>query len=92
MAFSIGRKRQLRPQNAAAVTHWFAQLYKKVGGLEGCSSHSGRRTFATRFARAMSGSHASLSDLQELLGHRSISSTECYLEISANAEELVRAL
>lgn len=92
VAFSIGRNGQVRPQNAAAVTHWFCQLYKKVGGLDGCSSHSGRRTFATNFARGMSGRHVSLADLQELLGHRSISSTECYLEPSASVEELVNAI
>ncbi|TCJ39100.1 site-specific integrase [Parafrankia sp. BMG5.11] len=92
VAFSIGRNGRLRPQNAAAVTHWFCQLYKRVGGLAGCSSHSGRRTFATHFARGMSGRHVSLADLQKLLGHRSISSTECYLEPSASVEELINAI
>jgi integrase/recombinase XerD len=92
VAFSLGKHGQVRAQSAAAVTHWFCQLYKKVGGLEGCSSHSGRRTFATRIARGMEGSHSSMADLQKLMGHQSISSTECYLEPSRNVAELVLGL
>ncbi|OAJ33546.1 tyrosine-type recombinase/integrase [Piscirickettsia salmonis] len=38
---------------AQTVVNWFAELYKNLG-FEGCSSHSGRRTFVTRAAKISS--------------------------------------
>lgn len=35
---------------AGSIANWFAIAYRKLG-LDGCSSHSGRRTFITRAAR-----------------------------------------
>jgi integrase len=35
------------PMTPASIVNWFAIAYRAVG-LEGCSSHSGRRTFITR--------------------------------------------
>lgn len=34
---------------AGSIANWFAVAYRKLG-LDGCSSHSGRRTFITRAA------------------------------------------
>ncbi len=39
--------------SSRSVVNWFGRLYADLG-LEGCSSHSGRRTFITRAARAVS--------------------------------------
>jgi integrase len=36
---------------AVSIVNWFAEAFR-IAGLEGCSSHSGRRTFITRAARA----------------------------------------
>ena len=36
-----------------SIVNWFHGLYGSLG-LDGCSSHSGRRTFITRSARAIS--------------------------------------
>ena len=44
------RGNALRP---SSVVNWFARLYRELG-LEGCSSHSGRRTFITNAARSCS--------------------------------------
>ncbi|QDM40389.1 site-specific integrase [Altererythrobacter sp. TH136] len=85
------RHGRIRPQNAKSVTVWFLRLYRELG-LMGCSSHSGRRTFATRAARACGAHHASLADVQRLLGHSQLTSTECYLDFSAGTEALVHAI
>ena len=90
-AFSIGGTGKLRRQSASVVANWFHRLYR-AAGLIGCSSHSGRRTFATQFARLAPLYGASTKDLQLALGHASLSSTECYLEPSDRVGQLVRAL
>jgi integrase len=70
------------------VTNWFHKTYKKLG-LEGCSSHSGRRTFATRAAKAIISAGGSLRDVQQLLGHSSLATTQRYLEGSEDAKKRV---
>jgi integrase/recombinase XerD len=66
----------------------FHYLYKHAG-LTGCSSHSGRRFFATKIAEA--GTNPKV--LQNLLGHRHIGTTMRYVEVSLtmmrNAVELM---
>jgi integrase len=66
----------LRP---TSVVNWFAALFKELG-FEGCSSHSGRRTFITAAARNVHRSGCSLRDVQLLAGHRSIETTERYID------------
>ena len=63
---------------AGSVVNWFGALYCELG-LIGCSSHSGRRTFITRAARLLATSGGSLRDVQELAGHRAITTTERYI-------------
>jgi integrase len=58
------------PMTAQSIVNWFAKLYDDAG-LQGCSSHSGRRTFVTMAARLISRAGGSLRDVQELVGHRS---------------------
>ena len=59
-------------KNSLAQT--FALLYEGAG-LEGASSHSGRRTFLTSLANKGTAIHV----LKTLAGHRSISTTAAYL-------------
>jgi integrase len=66
----------LRP---TSVVNWFAALFEELG-FEGCSSHSGRRTFITAAARNIHRSGCSLRDVQLLAGHRSIETTERYID------------
>jgi len=66
----------LRP---TSVVNWFAALFAELG-YEGCSSHSGRRTFITRAARNIHRTGCSLRDVQLLAGHRSIETTERYID------------
>jgi integrase/recombinase XerD len=75
-----------------SVVNWFAQLYAGLG-FDGCSSHSGRRTFITQAARMVCKTGGSLRDVQELAGHRSIEVTASYIEGHREAQRrLVRML
>jgi integrase/recombinase XerD len=76
--------------SAAAVAEWFARLYRTLR-MDGCSSHSGRRTFITRAAKAVSQVGGSLRDVQQLAGHASLAMTQAYIEGDTEAKrQLVR--
>lgn len=64
---------------AGTISNWFAHQYRELG-LEGCSSHSGRRTMITMAARSLAKVGGSLRDVQELAGHRHLATTEGYIE------------
>ncbi|WP_380786902.1 tyrosine-type recombinase/integrase [Sphingomonas sp. R86521] len=64
---------------ARSIVNWFATTYAEIG-FDGCSSHSGRRTFITRSARLLARSGGSLRDVQELVGHRDMATTQRYIE------------
>ena len=62
---------------ANTLTQFFHYLYKRVG-IDGASSHSGRRTFATNIASKGVG----IKVLQKLLGHKNIQTTSVYIYAS----------
>ena len=64
---------------ALSIVVWFNRAFRIIG-LNGCSSHSGRRTFITGAARNIHRSGCSLRDVQLLAGHRSIGTTERYID------------
>jgi integrase len=70
------RGSHLKPNS---IVNWFAALYAELG-YSGCSSHSGRRSFITIAARNVHRSGCSLRDVQLLAGHRSIETTEGYID------------
>lgn len=74
-----------------SIVMWFAAAYRSVG-LDGCSSHSGRRTFITRAARVVHKAGGSLRDVQLLAGHRSIQTTQRYIEGDSDAQRRLVAL
>jgi integrase/recombinase XerD len=79
------RSEQFSP---AAIVNLFAGWYRAIG-LQGCSSHSGRRTFITNAARKISTVGGSLRDVQVLAGHKALSTTQRYIEADASAQRKV---
>jgi integrase/recombinase XerC len=75
----------------ATVRLWFHRLYTSLK-MDGCSSHSGRRTFITRAARRVSQVGGSLRDVQELAGHTSLAMTQRYIEGDTEAKRKLVAL
>jgi integrase len=63
---------------------WYAAL-----GFNGCTSHSGRRTFITNAARKISLAGGSLRDVQSLAGHSALSTTQRYIEINSDAKRKI---
>jgi integrase len=73
------------PMTPQSIVVWFAHAYRAIG-LDGCSSHSGRRTFITRAARLVHRAGGSLRDVQLLAGHRSIQTTQRYIDGDSDAQ------
>ena len=65
--------------NANTLTQHFHFLYKRAG-VDGASSHSGRRTFITNLASKGVGVRV----LMNLAGHKSIATTQAYIDINDN--------
>jgi integrase len=74
-----------------SIVNWFVALFKALE-MRGCSSHSGRRTFITNAARRAHKAGASLRDVQLLAGHRSIETTQGYIDGDSNAQRRLVAL
>lgn len=68
-----------------SIVNWFHGLYGALG-FGGCSSHSGRRTFITRSARLLPKIGGSLRDIQILVGHASITTTQGYVDGDSDAQ------
>jgi integrase/recombinase XerD len=61
---------------ADTLTHIVNGLYRRAG-LDGASSHSGRRTFITKLAEHGVGARV----LQQLAGHANLNTTQKYIDI-----------
>lgn len=73
-----------------AVVQWFKRLYAKVD-YQGCTSHSGRRTFVTARARLANLKKCSIEDVRILAGHKRLDTTQAYIEPSDRQRDLVSA-
>ena len=82
------QKNNKRGFSANTLCQYFHHMYKEVG-IDGASSHSGRRGFITSLASK----GVSVRVLQELAGHKSLAVTQRYIEVNhammRNAVELV---
>jgi integrase len=84
MIGAVVKSQNGKPMSPQVVTNWFFNLYRDLG-YEGCSSHSGRRTAITAWARKISSVGGSLRDVQTLARHSSIAMTQRYIEVSEDA-------
>lgn len=74
-----------------AIVNKFAGWYRALGFV-GASSHSGRRTAITGWARKISSVGGSLRDVQLLAGHSALGTTQRYIEGSEDAKRRVVGL
>ena len=79
------------PMTPLSIVVWFNRAFRDIG-LHGCSSHSGRRTFITRAARLVHKAGGSLRDVQLLAGHRSIQTTQRYIDGDTDAQRKLVAM
>jgi integrase/recombinase XerD len=71
------QKRMREGFTANTLAQHFHHLYRDVG-IEGASSHSGRRSFITNLASKGVGVRV----LMSLAGHRNISTTQAYIDVN----------
>ena len=74
--------------SAQVIVNMFRDWFHALG-FEGCSSHSGRRTFITMSARNIGRFGGSLRDVQALARHSSLAMTQRYIEIDSRAMKRV---
>lgn len=89
----FGAARIIRTERSAStssqvIINLFREWYSALG-FDGCSSHSGRRTFITMTARNIGRFGGSLRDVQALARHRSLAMTQRYIEIDSQAMKRV---
>ena len=85
--FVVTTERAMRTSSFAIVNK-FAAWYRALG-FSGASSHSGRRTAITHWARKISTVGGSLRDVQMLAGHSALSTTQRYIEGAEEARRRV---
>lgn len=81
-------KKQAEPLGLFDLANKWAEALKVVG-FDGCSSHSGRRTFITNAARKISLVGGSLRDVQMLAGHTSLRVTQRYIDTDQDAQRKI---
>jgi len=70
--------------SAQVVVNFFFNLYRDLGFI-GASSHSGRRTAITKWAKKISSVGGSMRDVQSLARHSSLAMTQKYIDVSEDA-------
>lgn len=71
------QKRHDKGFNANTLTQFFWHLYKRAG-VEGASSHSGRRFFITKMSEAGVSARA----IMALAGHKNLATTQRYIDVN----------
>ncbi len=83
------RSNKTSPQS---IVNLFQRWYRDMNFI-GCSSHSGRRTFITNLSKKLSIVGGTLRDVQGLVGHKNLQTTQRYIEIDTDCQrELVNLI
>ena len=85
---SIIRTERSSSTTPQSVVNMFQTWYTRLG-LVGCSSHSGRRTFITQLSKKISMVGGSLRDVQMMVGHSSLQTTQRYIESDSECQRKV---
>ncbi len=85
------RTERLPFTTSQTIVNMFQSWYKRLG-LLGCSSHSGRRTFITETSKKISLVGGSLRDIQMMVGHSSLQTTQRYIESDSESQRKVIGL
>ena len=64
------------------------RIYDRLGYVD-CTTHSGRRTFITNGARKAALVGCSLRDIQQMAGHRQLTTTQQYIDTTAQQADLI---
>jgi integrase/recombinase XerD len=84
-AASIVCTERSKTTSSQAIVNMFQRWYQRLG-IVGCSSHSGRRTFITETAKRISTVDGSLRDIQMMVGHSSLQTTQRYIEADSDSQ------
>jgi integrase/recombinase XerD len=85
---AIIRTERSKSTSSQAIVNMFQRWYDRLG-LIGCSSHSGRRTFITETSKKISTVGGSLRDIQMMVGHSSLQTTQRYIEADSESQKKV---
>jgi integrase/recombinase XerD len=78
------------PIRVNTLTVYIHRMYS-LAGFENGSSHSGRGTFITKLTRRANVHHCSIKDVQLMVGHARLETTERYMGPSDDVSKLVFA-
>ena len=81
----IVRTERSKSTSPQSIVNMFQRWYGDLG-LVGCSSHSGRRTFITETSKKISSVGGSLRDIQMMVGHSSLQTTQRYIETDSECQ------
>lgn len=85
---SVIRTERSKSTSPQSIVNMFQSWYQRLG-LLGCSSHSGRRTFITETSKKISLVGGSLRDIQMMVGHSSLQTTQRYIEVDSDSQRKV---
>ena len=85
---SIVRTERSKSTTPQSIVNMFQRWYGRLG-LIGCSSHSARRTFITDTSKKISTVGGSLRDIQMMVGHSSLQTTQRYIESDSESQKKV---
>ena len=82
---NVIRTERSKHSSPHSIVNMFQRWYSDLGFI-GCSSHSGRRTFITNLSKKISLVGGSLRDVQSLVGHKNLQTTQRYIEVDTDCQ------